>query len=109
MATLAVVQPSIAGVSVGAVAAAGGGDKFLNDGSVLLYVKNGSVAPITVTVEAAGTPGGLSFTDPAYVVAAGNDMILGAFNPQYFNDATGFVNLTYSGVTTLTVSPIKAR
>lgn len=109
MAILATVQPTFAGVLLGAVAAAGGGDKFLNDGSVLFYVKNGGGSAVTVTVEASGMPGGLSLTDPAISVAAGAEKIAGPFNPTLFNDATGYVNVTYSGVTSVTVSPIKDR
>ncbi len=107
MATLTSIKPTFAGVALGAVAAAGGGDKFLNDGNTLFYVKNGGGSSINVTVAAPGTPGGLTLTAPVVAVAAGADKILGPFNPKYFNDASGFVNLTYSGVTSVTVAVIQ--
>lgn len=107
MATLTSIKPTFAGVLLGAVAAAGGGDKFLNDGNVLLYVKNGSGVSINVTVVASGAPGGLTITNPVIAVAAGAEKIIGPFDPKYFNDASGFVNLTYSAATSVTVSVIQ--
>lgn len=107
MATLTSVKPTFAGVLLGAAAAAGGGDKFLNDGNVLLYVKNGGGGSINVTVAAPGTPGGLTITAPVVAVAAGAEKILGPFDPKYFNDSSGYVNLTYSSVTTVTVAVIQ--
>ncbi len=107
MATLTSIKPTFAGVALGAVAAAAGCDQFLNDGNVLIYVKNGSGGSITVTVAAPGTPGGLTTVNPAVVLTAGQEKILGPFNPQYFNNSSGFVNLTYSAVTSATVSVIQ--
>lgn len=107
MATLTVAQTTFAGVLIGAATAAGGGDKFLNDGSARFYAKNGSGGSITVTVATPGKPGGQTITPVAIVLAAGAEKFAGPFDPAYFNDATGFVNLTYSGVTSLTVAPFK--
>lgn len=107
MATLTSVKPIFSGVLLGAVAASAGGDQFLNDGNVLIYVKNGGGSSINVTVAAPGAPGGLTLTNPVVAVAAGAEKLLGPFDPKYFNSATGFVNLTYSGVTSVTISVIQ--
>lgn len=107
MATLTSIKPTFAGVNLAPVAAAAGGDQFLNDGNVLIYVKNGGGSSINVTVTAPGTPGGLTITNPVVAVPAGGEKILGPFPPQYFNNASGFVNLTYSGVTSVTVAVIQ--
>lgn len=110
MAILTVAQTSLAGVALGAVAAAGGGDSFPNDGATALYVKNGSGAPITVTADA---PNADNFGvvdashDSAVAVAAGAERLLGPYPPGRFNDANGRVQLTYSGVTSLTVAPFR--
>lgn len=106
MATLTAIVPTFAGVVLGAAAAAGGGDKFVNTGNELLYIKNGGVGSITLTLDAQ-TVAGLTITDPTVAVAAGAEKIVGPFDPRYFTDATGFLNLTYSGVTSVTVAVIQ--
>lgn len=105
MATLTVISSAITGTVFAPTAAAGGGDVFPNDGNTKLYVKNGSGGSLTVTVATPGLPGGLTLTPVAVAVAAGVEKILGPFPGQYFNNASGQVALTYSGVTSLTVLP----
>ncbi len=109
MATLAVVEPVLEGVVFTPVAAAAGGDQFLNDGDTLLYVLNASGAPITVTIAAQYVDGNVPLTDVASAVAAGGARIFGPFPPRYFNNSLGLVSITYSGVTTLTVKPFRQR
>lgn len=106
MATLTAIVPTYAGVSLGATAAAGGGDKFLNTGNELLYIKNGGGSPITLTLDAQ-TVAGLAITDPTVSVAAGAEKIVGPFDPRYFSDSSGFLNLSYSAVTSVTVAVIQ--
>lgn len=106
MATLTAIVPTFAGVSLGAAAAAGGGDKFLNTGNELLYIKNGGGSPITLTLDAQ-TVSGLTITDPTVTVAAGAEKIVGPFDPRYFSDSSGFLNLSYSAVTSVTVAVIQ--
>lgn len=106
MAILAVTIPTIAGELVGNVAAASGGDSFINDGRTLLYVNNGGGSPITVTIDAKQIAG-MPFTDPTVAVANGTHKLIGPFPPRYFNDANGRVGVTYSGVSSVTVAAIK--
>jgi hypothetical protein len=106
MATLTAIVPTVAGVSLGSAAAAGGGDKFLNTGNELLYIKNGGGSTITLTLDAQ-TVSGLTITDPTVSVAAGAEKIVGPFDPRYFCDANGYLNLSYSAVTSVTVAVIQ--
>ena len=111
MAILAVAQTSLAGVALGAVAAAGGGDSFQNDGATALYVKNGSGGALTVSADAPNADNFGIINDAHDNVAsipAGAERLLGPFPPGRFNDANGRVQLTYpGGVTTLTVAPFR--
>lgn len=91
------------------VAAAGGGDTFVNNGRELLHIKNASGAPITVTVVTPKTVDGQAVGDLAVVVPAGATHLVGPFPPDVYNDTGavgGLVSLTYSGVTTLTVGVV---
>ena len=106
MATLTAIVPTYAGVSLGATSAAGGGDKFVNTGSELLYIKNGGGSTITLTLDAQ-TVAGLTITGPTVSVAAGAEKIVGPFDPRYFTDSSGFLNLSYSAVTSVTVAVIQ--
>ena len=95
------------GTTVTFVAAAGGGDSFQNSGTQKVRFKNGSGSPITVTVD---TPNRDNFgvTDNALditlTVPAGGEITAGPFDTARHNDANGRVQMTYSGVTSLTVA-----
>lgn len=113
MATLTVAACTVAGLDPTFVAAAGGGDQFANDGFTVLEVKNGSGGAITVTIvsqagvsDAAGT----QIKSAAVSVGAttGHKRI-GPFKPAQWNDANGMVQVTYSGVTSLTVVPVRVQ
>lgn len=110
MAALSVTTASTDGVTFSATAAAGGGDTFVNNGKTLFYAANGSGGDITVTFTAQnevtinGTS--LSVSDLAVVVEAGTDEMIGPFPTQIFNNSSGAVAVTYSGVSSLTVRPL---
>jgi len=114
MATLTPVSAALTGATFTPVAAAGGGDQFANPrGNALLYVKNGSGAPITVTFAAQTTARpaegpfpSMTVANNAVAVAAGGERLIGPV-PAAFNDGNGNVQITYSGVTSLTVVPIQ--
>lgn len=116
MATLTVVEVDETGIADflgGFASAAGGGDQFANTGKEILYVSNNSGGNITVTITAQNT----SFTDANRgilskgnaVVTVGNGDIcaIGYFPKQAFNDSNGNVQVTYSGVTSVTVGVFK--
>lgn len=93
------------------VAAAGGGDTFVNDGRSMLYVKNGDASPITVTITTPLTlRGGIAVDDPVTTVPATSEEIIGPFDPTLFNAAGGAgVSVAYSAVTTVTVAVIRLQ
>ena len=111
MAVLTPVDATLAGVADSLVAAAGGGDSFDNNGLVLFVVNNASGGAITVTFDDPGTPnpGNAQAFNPDVQVSvpAGARRTVGPFKPFRFNDANGRVNVAYSGVTSLTVMPLR--
>ena len=92
-------------------AAAGGGDTLKGGDNVRLLVRNGGGAPITVTIPAYPTTTDYGAAIPGLVVsvpAAGEKWIGPLNGSKYTNPATGNVEVTYSGVTTVTVAVIDA-
>lgn len=80
------------------------GNKFRNDGKTLLRVKNGSEAPITVTINTPGSVDGQALEDLVVTVAATGDedgldfVDIGPFTAT-FNQADGYVWAVCSAVT----------
>ncbi len=109
MATLTVATVTRAGVDVvGAAATVTVGDEWANTGYEFLEVKNGSGAPITVTLDIKTAPDGLAVTDPTVSVGAGVTKIIGPFPPGIYNDeTTGRAKATCSSVTSVTVKVLK--
>jgi hypothetical protein len=88
-----------------------GGDTFVNDGRVLIYIKNGDASPITVTIT---TPlslrGGIAVDDPETTVPATDEEVLGPFDPTIFNAADGSgVEVNYSADTSVTIAVIRLQ
>lgn len=109
MATLTVTTVGRAGAQIDAlaVAAASGGDKFPNTGSEFLWIKNASVADITLTIAVVATVDTLAATNRTVTLTAAKSYLIGPFPPAIYNDSDGRVSLTYSGVTTLTLAPFR--
>lgn len=109
MALLATQTVKRTGLNPTFAAAAGGGDEFTPGDRTFLYVKNGSAGSITVTVV---TPkqafADVETADLAVAVPAGENRMIGPLPPQYFaNPADGRGDVTYSGVTSLTIAAIE--
>ena len=106
MAALTSVSESQQGISVAAVAAAGGGDTFTNTGRTRLLIFNGSGGSITVTVITSGTEPktGLAIADASVVIPSGEDHIVKPMPVSVYGTT---VSITYSGVTSLTISVIE--
>lgn len=110
MATLTVQTPGEDG-GMTTTAADAGGDVFPNGGSdVYLYVENGGGGSITVTVTAQKTSttkdgfGPVTKADGGGSVGAGAFDIFGPYPSTAFNNASGQVAVTYSGVTSVVVA-----
>lgn len=105
MATLTVADIPPSGVTPTYNACAGGGDQFANDGRVLCHFKNTSGGAITVTfVAQVACNRGTIHSTTLVVPATTGDKMIGPFDPQIFNDSNGMLQMTYSGVTNLTVA-----
>lgn len=116
MAALTVLNVAEAGLVPELVAAAAGGDNFVNgdDERTFLVVRNASAGPITVTVTAqsaaARVPGYGQMAKANLTVsvpATTGEKWIGPFAGQAFNDSAGLVQVTYSAVTSLTVTAVK--
>lgn len=92
------------------VAASAGGDTLLPGDGTYLLVKNAGAGAITVTVARfpATDPEGQAETGLAVVVpiTTGEKWIGPLTQGRFMNPATGNVEVTYSGVTSLTVAAI---
>jgi hypothetical protein len=95
------------------VAAAGGGDSWANTGKEQIAVKNAGGGAITLTVKCNGGDGNNKVCNFNVPATPGHDVaqsipndsaiyVIGPF-PTYFNDGSGLAQITYSGVTSVTI------
>lgn len=105
MALLTRQVAKITGTVITYQAAAAGGDTFQPGDRTELRVKNGSAAPITVTVV---VPGNTRYEqaepDIPVVVAAGAEVAIGPFPDDLRDTGTGTAGVTYSATTSVTVA-----
>lgn len=104
MADIPVQAPGLTGAAVTYQACAAGGDSFENDGETILHVKNGHTASQTVTIVRARLCDMGQQHNVAVPVPAGGDRIIGPFPRSEFGSP---VQVTYSGVTSLTIAAIR--
>lgn len=110
MADITPVRAHIDGTNPAPVAASAGGDSILNPrGNAVIRVANGGGSSINVTLAATITsrPGDGTFPPQAVgnkvvAVPAGATRLIGPIPPA-FNDGNNRVQVTYSGVTTVTI------
>lgn len=109
MATLATQKIARAGLGPTYAAAAGGGDSFSPSKNTFLHVKNGGGGAVTVTVVTPGTLiADIAIADVAVSVPAGGERMIGPCPYEYFADpADGLADITYSGVTSVTVAVLE--
>jgi hypothetical protein len=108
MALLTVATIGRAGVDVvGAAATAVTGDTLPNTGVEFVEIKNGSGAPINVTIDYVATADGNAVVDPVVAVGAGVTKAMGPFAPNLYNDASGRVKFTCDSVTSVTIKALK--
>ena len=104
MAVLTMQQIRKGGASAAFVAASGGGDKVRAHPTSFLYVKNGGGAPITVTVDSKVPSNYGDDVNLVETVAAGAERPIPIGNPQRFAGPDGMADISYSGVTSVTVA-----
>jgi hypothetical protein len=102
MATLSVQDVNTTGATPSFAAATSGGDQFSNDGKTMLEVKSAGAA-VTVTIASQVTCNQGSTHNQTVTVSSGGDKMIGPFDPNRFNDTSGYVQITYSQVTAITV------
>lgn len=107
MATLSVQNISRSGMTLSTGAAAGGGDEFPNDGRTFIYVNNGGGGSITVTTVTQQTVDGKAVADDSISVPNAQARYIGPFPPSIYNDVNDRVQVTYSGVTSVTVAAVR--
>lgn len=114
MATLTVQKMSFTGLEAVYTTADVGGDEFVNDERTIVHVINGGGSDITVTVTAQETVankngfGDIEIADTEVVCTAGEERFIGPFPSQRFNNkSTGLVQLSYSGVTSVTIAAMR--
>lgn len=106
MATLATQIVTLPGIAPTYAAAAGGGDRFTPGRSTWLHVKNGSGAPITVTIVTPRTDalGNAVADNTVSVPATTGERLIGPFPAEFYGSLTdGLADITYSGVTSLSI------
>lgn len=108
MATLTVQRTSrTPGLNVisAASAADGAGDKWANTGAEVVLVTNGGTGSIVLTQHfgVQATIDGVAPANRDITIAAAGSFLFGPFPPQTWNDANGFMNLSYDVVTSVTV------
>ncbi len=107
MAQLTLQTASPTGLAITYAAAAGGGDSFANDGKTYLHVKNGGGGSINVTINSVAACDQGFDHDIVVAVANGAEKVIGPFPTGRWNDTNSNVNVTYSGVTSVTVAAVK--
>ena len=91
-------------------AASATGDYFQNNGKILLYFKNASVAEArTVTISAQAECNQGHEHDITVTVSTSSEEIVGFFRMNRFNDKDGRVQITYDNHADLTVAAISVE
>ena len=105
MATLTTQKITRAGLEATYASAAGGGDSFTPSANTLLHVKNAGAGDITVTIDTPGTAiADVALANPAIVVTLAEERFIGPFPYSYFAQTDGLADITYSGVTSVTIA-----
>jgi len=89
------------------VACAAGGDAFPNSGNTFIHVKNAHTEAWVVTVDSVKACSQGYDHNSIVSVPAGEERMIGPFPRGRFNDANGKVQITYDGVTALTIAAIE--
>lgn len=104
MANYAPDRPGIAG-GAPSVRTAATNDAFDNNGKVMLRINNGGGGSITCKIDDPNSSLASATTfdpDVTITIPNGQVRVAGPFPAARFNDANGRVNMTFSGVTSVT-------
>lgn len=100
------VDPGFVAPVAGTPGTAGTGNAVRNVGrGVFVHVKNGSGGVVTATIIGRGTlADGTVIPNKAFTVPAGGERIFGPVNPGLYNDANGEFEISFSAITSVTMS-----
>jgi hypothetical protein len=107
VATLSVQIVVLGGLTPTYGAAAAGGDEFVNSGREFIHIKNAHTSPHGVIVNSQAACNQGADHDVSVEVTNGEDRMIGPFPKNRFDDANGKVQITYSGVTAVTIAVIR--
>lgn len=111
MAQITVQQITTAGITPVLSPADVAGDNYPFQERTFLYVANGDAAPHTVTIAAQWEDSelrpGTQKKDIAVVIPAGEDRFIGPIDKNAYSDASDLVQITYDGVTNVTVAAVR--
>ncbi len=106
--TLTPIQTTLAGAAPNLVAVDGvNGNRFLNSGKSFLHVKNDGASPINVVAASVHNCNYGYDHDITVAVANGAEKMIGPFPRGRFNDANGYVVVTFSGATSVTAEVVE--
>lgn len=94
-----------------AAAAITDGNMFTNTGAEFLYVANGGIGAVIVTVATPAQVVTLDIEDVAVTIPAGEIKMIGPFEPRYFNQKGGADHgkcyVEYDQVTSVTIAIVR--
>lgn len=105
MALLTVQTIALTGLEM-TYAAASVSDTFPNNGRTFLHIKNGDGSDHTATINSLVDCNQGFDHDPAVVVTAGEERMIGPFPMNRFNNASGLATVTLDAATSMTVAVI---
>ncbi len=79
------------------------GMAFFNTGSAILHVKNGSAAPVNVTLTTGGQVDGLTLPNQVIAVPAGADRMLSLRHQTAYTQVDGLTYVDFSAAASVTV------
>lgn len=106
MAILTVQQSDLDGEQPNFVSADAGGDEFLNNGRTFITIDNADASPHTATINSIALCNQGFDHDVDIVVPAGEQRTAGPFNIRRFNNSDDRVEITYDGVTGVTIAVV---
>lgn len=111
MATLTILTPTLSDQDLGLTATAEAGDQVLNDGNIILIFQNLNASDRTITMATGGTvktsSGSLAIADVTLTISQNEIKAIGPFDPNAFNDSSGYLQLTYDAHEDLNVRPVR--
>lgn len=88
--------------------AGGAGDQYLNTGyRTFVHAKNGQTGDVDITIKTQTVIDGEPVEDKVVVVPGNDDTFFGFYLPGHYNDPYGYVQMTYSSVTSLTIAVLR--